>query len=79
MADSGKWECSVCTYNNKAEAFKCEMCDTRKGTSTRYKSDVIKSREVSQFFYSKNVQFQVKKKTEEIKGLFALFSFLLKS
>ncbi|XP_066931484.1 YY1-associated factor 2-like [Clytia hemisphaerica] len=31
----GKWECSVCTYKNKSEAFKCEICDTRKGTSTR--------------------------------------------
>lgn len=29
------WECSVCTYRNSAEAFKCLMCDVRKGTSTR--------------------------------------------
>ncbi|CAJ0960928.1 unnamed protein product, partial [Mesorhabditis belari] len=29
------WECTVCTYRNKGEAFKCDMCDTRKGTSTR--------------------------------------------
>lgn len=29
------WDCSVCTYKNTAEAFKCLMCDTRKGTSTR--------------------------------------------
>ncbi|XP_033647412.1 uncharacterized protein LOC117306939 [Asterias rubens] len=29
------WDCSVCTYRNKAEAFKCAMCDVRKGTSTR--------------------------------------------
>ncbi|CAJ0586008.1 unnamed protein product, partial [Mesorhabditis spiculigera] len=33
--DPSQWECTVCTYQNKAEAFKCEMCDTRKGTSTR--------------------------------------------
>ncbi|KAK7590198.1 hypothetical protein V9T40_001811 [Parthenolecanium corni] len=29
------WECSVCTYQNAPEAFKCLMCDVRKGTSTR--------------------------------------------
>ncbi|XP_067950438.1 YY1-associated factor 2-like [Watersipora subatra] len=29
------WDCSVCTFNNSVEAFKCTMCDTRKGTSTR--------------------------------------------
>jgi len=29
------WDCSVCTYRNTAEAFKCAMCDVRKGTSTR--------------------------------------------
>ncbi|CAB3982474.1 YY1-associated factor 2 [Paramuricea clavata] len=29
------WDCSVCTYKNSPEAFKCRMCDVRKGTSTR--------------------------------------------
>jgi len=29
------WDCSVCTYTNSPEAFKCSMCDVRKGTSTR--------------------------------------------
>lgn len=29
------WDCSICTYRNKAEAFKCSICDARKGTSTR--------------------------------------------
>ncbi|GMT32323.1 hypothetical protein PFISCL1PPCAC_23620 [Pristionchus fissidentatus] len=29
------WDCTVCTFKNRSEAFKCEMCDTRKGTSTR--------------------------------------------
>ncbi|XP_065067260.1 YY1-associated factor 2-like isoform X2 [Rhopilema esculentum] len=33
--DSLSWDCSVCTYKNNAEAFKCAICDTRKGTSTR--------------------------------------------
>lgn len=29
------WECSVCTYKNNPEAFKCMMCGVSKGTSTR--------------------------------------------
>ncbi|KAL2104034.1 hypothetical protein ACEWY4_000902 [Coilia grayii] len=33
--DDGFWDCSVCTFKNSAEAFKCSMCDVRKGTSTR--------------------------------------------
>ncbi|XP_038637147.1 YY1-associated factor 2 isoform X2 [Scyliorhinus canicula] len=33
--DEGHWDCSVCTFKNSAEAFKCSMCDVRKGTSTR--------------------------------------------
>uniref|UniRef100_A0A0M3I522 RanBP2-type domain-containing protein n=1 Tax=Ascaris lumbricoides TaxID=6252 RepID=A0A0M3I522_ASCLU len=33
--EPGSWECTVCTFRNRVEAFKCEMCDTRKGTSTR--------------------------------------------
>ncbi|KAM3858794.1 YY1-associated factor 2-like isoform 1-T1 [Diretmus argenteus] len=33
-SDEGNWDCSVCTYKNPAEAFKCMMCDVRKGTST---------------------------------------------
>uniref|UniRef100_A0A8B9JKV8 RING1 and YY1 binding protein b n=1 Tax=Astyanax mexicanus TaxID=7994 RepID=A0A8B9JKV8_ASTMX len=35
-ADDGYWDCSVCTFRNSAEAFKCSICDVRKGTSTRY-------------------------------------------
>ncbi|KAM9325182.1 RING1 and YY1-binding protein [Gastrophryne carolinensis] len=34
-ADEGYWDCSVCTFRNSAEAFKCSICDVRKGTSTR--------------------------------------------
>lgn len=34
-SDEGYWDCSVCTFKNSAEAFKCLMCDVRKGTSTR--------------------------------------------
>ncbi|XP_056604686.1 YY1-associated factor 2 isoform X1 [Triplophysa dalaica] len=35
-SDDGFWDCSVCTFKNSAEAFKCMMCDVRKGTSTRH-------------------------------------------
>lgn len=35
VIDDGTWTCSVCTFNNRAELFKCEMCYVRKGTSTR--------------------------------------------
>ena len=34
-AGASFWDCSVCTFRNNAEAFKCSMCDVRKGTSTR--------------------------------------------
>ncbi|GMT03979.1 hypothetical protein PENTCL1PPCAC_26153 [Pristionchus entomophagus] len=33
--EGSAWDCTVCTFKNKSEAFKCEICDTRKGTSTR--------------------------------------------
>jgi cobalamin biosynthesis Mg chelatase CobN len=33
--DVGWWDCSLCTYRNSAEKFKCEICDLRRGTSTR--------------------------------------------
>uniref|UniRef100_A0A915PGS0 RanBP2-type domain-containing protein n=1 Tax=Setaria digitata TaxID=48799 RepID=A0A915PGS0_9BILA len=28
--EPGSWECTVCTFRNRHEAFKCEMCDTRR-------------------------------------------------
>ncbi|CAF0812156.1 unnamed protein product [Brachionus calyciflorus] len=33
--DEAFWDCPLCTYRNKSESFKCEMCNIRKGTSTR--------------------------------------------
>ncbi|XP_038164786.1 YY1-associated factor 2-like isoform X1 [Cyprinodon tularosa] len=50
-SDDGFWDCSVCTFKNSAEAFKCSMCDVRKGTSTR------KPRPVSQLVAKVNQQF----------------------
>uniref|UniRef100_T1IK59 RanBP2-type domain-containing protein n=1 Tax=Strigamia maritima TaxID=126957 RepID=T1IK59_STRMM len=35
LVEDNFWDCSVCTYRNSPEAFKCLMCDVRKGTSTR--------------------------------------------
>ncbi|XP_032236237.2 YY1-associated factor 2 [Nematostella vectensis] len=35
ISEEAYWDCSVCTYRNTSEAFKCSMCDVRKGTSTR--------------------------------------------
>lgn len=31
----GWWNCSLCTYKNSADKFKCEICLLRRGTSTR--------------------------------------------
>lgn len=33
--DIGWWDCSLCTYRNSNDKFKCEICDLRRGTSTR--------------------------------------------
>ncbi|XP_015786423.1 YY1-associated factor 2 [Tetranychus urticae] len=44
IEDDNTWECSVCTYRNSQEAFKCLMCDVCKGTSTRkprYNHDLV--------------------------------------
>lgn len=27
--EPGNWSCSVCTYRNSFEAFKCEICESR--------------------------------------------------
>ncbi|XP_028666706.1 YY1-associated factor 2 isoform X1 [Erpetoichthys calabaricus] len=51
-SDEGYWDCSVCTFRNSAEAFKCMMCDVRKGTSTRKPRPVsqLVSQQVTQQF-----------------------------
>lgn len=36
VVNDGTWDCSLCTYKNPNVAFRCEMCDSRKGTATRY-------------------------------------------
>jgi len=32
------WNCTVCTFENKAESFKCKMCHVRRGSSSRQSS-----------------------------------------
>lgn len=27
--EPGSWSCSVCTFRNNFESFKCEMCESR--------------------------------------------------
>ncbi|XP_026866934.1 YY1-associated factor 2 isoform X1 [Electrophorus electricus] len=53
-SDDGYWDCSVCTFKNSAEAFKCMMCDVRKGTSTRKPRPVsqLVAQQVTQQFAS---------------------------
>ncbi|KAG5267845.1 hypothetical protein AALO_G00226480 [Alosa alosa] len=62
--DEGYWDCSVCTFKNTAEAFKCMMCDVRKGTSTRKPRPVsqLVAQQVTQQFAS---PLQPKKEKKE--------------
>jgi YY1-associated factor 2 len=32
------WNCPLCTFENKAESFKCKMCHVRRGSSSRQSS-----------------------------------------
>ncbi|KAJ8269784.1 hypothetical protein COCON_G00123910 [Conger conger] len=66
-SDEGYWDCSVCTFRNSAEAFKCMMCDVRKGTSTRKPRPV--SQQVTQQFASPTQPKKEKKdKTDKEKN-----------
>jgi len=71
-SDDGYWDCSVCTYKNSAEAFKCMMCDVRKGTSTRKPrpvSQLVVSQQVTQQFASPTQPKKEKReKSEKEKG-----------
>ncbi|XP_066579964.1 YY1-associated factor 2 isoform X2 [Amia ocellicauda] len=67
-SDEGYWDCSVCTFRNSAEAFKCMMCDVRKGTSTRKPRPVsqLVAQQVTQQFASPTQPKKEKKdKTEK--------------
>lgn len=47
------WDCSVCTYRNTAEAFKCLMCDVRKGSYIQLTECIVRHHH----------QFQIPKST----------------
>ncbi|XP_055047079.1 YY1-associated factor 2 [Misgurnus anguillicaudatus] len=65
--DGGYWDCSVCTFKNSAEAFKCMMCDVRKGTSTRKPRPVsqLVAQQVPQQFASPTQPKKEKKERTE--------------
>ncbi|XP_056604687.1 YY1-associated factor 2 isoform X2 [Triplophysa dalaica] len=66
-SDDGFWDCSVCTFKNSAEAFKCMMCDVRKGTSTRKPRPVsqLAAQQVPQQFASPTQPKKEKKERTE--------------
>lgn len=64
------WDCSVCTYRNSAEAFKCLMCDVRKGTSTRkprINPQLVAQQVASQFLPATSNQKREKKDKRSMK------------
>ncbi|CAJ0583078.1 unnamed protein product, partial [Mesorhabditis spiculigera] len=68
-----QWECSVCTYINRFEAFKCEMCDTRKGTSTRkprLNENVVETQKVVENFIiqQQHIPKIAKRKLSDVAG-----------
>ncbi|KAF3855070.1 hypothetical protein F7725_023125 [Dissostichus mawsoni] len=66
-ADDGYWDCSVCTFRNTAEAFKCMICDVRKGTSTRKPRPVsqLVTQQANQQFASPTLPKKEKKEKSE--------------
>ncbi|KAF6776095.1 hypothetical protein AHF37_04444, partial [Paragonimus kellicotti] len=68
--DDDKWECSVCTYINPSESYKCEMCFMRKGTSTRkprLNPQVVEQQQlIAQAILKEKDDDSRKKKTERV-------------
>ncbi|AWP08158.1 putative YY1-associated factor 2 [Scophthalmus maximus] len=67
-SDDGHWDCSVCTFRNSFEAFKCTMCDVRKGTSTRKPrpvSQLVAQQVNQQFAPPTNPKKEKKEKSEK--------------
>ncbi|XP_076863299.1 YY1-associated factor 2-like [Brachyhypopomus gauderio] len=68
-SEEGYWDCSVCTFRNTAEAFKCVMCDVRKGTSTRKPRPLLVAQQVApQFASPTQPKKEKKEKTEQDKS-----------
>uniref|UniRef100_A0A0K0EFC9 RanBP2-type domain-containing protein n=1 Tax=Strongyloides stercoralis TaxID=6248 RepID=A0A0K0EFC9_STRER len=58
------WSCPVCTFINKPKDFKCQMCQCRKGTSTRkatINDDIIKQQAQVEKLITKNHQASVER------------------
>ncbi|KAL7857876.1 hypothetical protein AOLI_G00179780 [Acnodon oligacanthus] len=69
--DDAYWDCSVCTFRNSAEAFKCMMCDVRKGTSTRKPrpvSQLVAQQVTQQFASPTHPKKEKKEKTDKEKN-----------
>lgn len=45
--EPGNWSCSVCTYRNNFESFKCEICESRQVYHSTYKHQNITFKQVS--------------------------------
>ncbi|XP_018621169.2 YY1-associated factor 2-like isoform X2 [Scleropages formosus] len=70
-SEDGYWDCSVCTFRNSAEAFKCMMCDVRKGTSTRKPrpvSQLVAQQVTQQFTSPTQPKKEKKEKTDKEKN-----------
>ncbi|KAL7867493.1 YY1-associated factor 2 [Colossoma macropomum] len=70
-SDDAYWDCSVCTFRNSAEAFKCMMCDVRKGTSTRKPrpvSQLVAQQVTQQFASPTHPKKEKKEKTDKEKN-----------
>ncbi|XP_038624111.1 RING1 and YY1-binding protein-like [Tachyglossus aculeatus] len=62
------WDCSVCTFRNSVETFKCGICDVRKGTSTRkpkINSQLVAQQVAQQYIIPPPVKKEKKEKDEK--------------
>ncbi|KAL1513975.1 hypothetical protein ABEB36_003306 [Hypothenemus hampei] len=72
VVEDNYWDCSVCTFRNTAEAFKCLMCDVRKGTSTRkprINPQLVAQQVASQFLPAATSSSSASKKERKDKAL----------
>jgi len=70
VVEDNYWDCSVCTFRNTAEAFKCLMCDVRKGTSTRkprINPQLVAQQVASQFLPATSTSTSTKKERKDKK------------
>ncbi|CEF61786.1 Zinc finger, RanBP2-type domain-containing protein [Strongyloides ratti] len=66
-SSGSSWSCPVCTFINKPKDFKCQMCQCRKGTSTRkatINDDIIKQQAQVEKLITKNHQASVERSSK---------------